>query len=934
MKTKIVAAIIVTLFLASMLSMAFVTPARAQYVVDSYSVGLWHFDEGIGSTAADATLNNNHGTLSGGKFGNALYFDGVDDYIEVPDDPSLESPSITVEAWVKRLGSPGTYKYIISKYYAARPGGWSSYAFYTRNTGGLFFYIGYTGYYILSPDAGSGIWDGNWHHIMGTFDGSTVRLYVDGIEVGTGTTTTESIAYDTGSLFMGTYTSTGPWFFSGTIDEVRISNIARTSVDLTSAPSVDANTLALWRFDESVGTTVYDETLNDNDGTIHGAEWAGPTWTAGKFGSALLFDGVGINGNDFVNVFDSDTLDVTGSITLEAWIYINGFDTHESPRDHMYVLCKDTVANQRSYGIGVYGGTHKPFMIVFQNYGEGQFEIAQGTTTLTTGTWYHLAGTFDSSTGDVKVYLNGVEDGSLTSTLSSIFSGSADLQFGARQYPGYRAFFNGIIDEVRISNIARQPLDIDPDTLNLKSKGKWITAYVTVPGWHLLFKDTFTRTDWKDQEYGVWTVKTVDDVGQVFEAKSDGVHRGTAIFAGDTSWTNYVLEAKIWTDDTYWGLIYRADDAGTTYYDAYLNTGGYIEIWKHTDGIWGRSCLVKQTPVGGPSISANTWYKMKVVVEGNNIKVFFALLTETYTETPQAEYTDTASPYNSGRIGLLFYDISGPSTYVAHFDDVIVTDMEGAILFEDHFDWKVIDGTWAIEDGELSWISGNDRLGIILDGVTATDGIFEYKIRPWESVDYGKGMYIRYDDLTGYTYWVEIHHQKIHIYKYDAAGWRSVVSASVSYALDGSTWYTIKTAATGANLKVYFDGAEVIDYTDSSPLTGNKIGFRCWQHAHFDDVIVTTYVSEIDINKVVLYNGGNGPVSAVSDPKYEFVTDMFAYAVDIDGEGTLERLVKFDRMEVINGLGPGDYTFTVEAIQLDGTKLVYPYTIRLIKPGK
>jgi len=665
----------------------------------------------------------------------------------------------------------------------------------------------------------------------------------------------------------------------------------------------DPYTVALWHFDEGSGTVLHDE-MGVNDGTIHG----NPTWVDGKYGKALYFDGV----DDYVDV---GNIGVTGDWTVELWVKLN------------------TVAPTIQYPIGTGPGVNygAGVFVAFSWY-DNKWGVYDGAafilgSAVSADVWYHVAVTKSDTT--YKLYLDGTLENS--GTLADI--DITNLQIGRRIDTGGGVwYFNGIIDEVRISNIARQPLDIDPDTLNLKSKGQWITAYVTVPGWHLLFKDTFTRTDWANQEYGVWTVKTVD-VGQVFEAKSDGVHRGTTIFAGDISWTNYILEAEIWTDDTYWGLIYRADDTGMTYYDAYLNTHGYIEIWKHTSGIWGRSCLVKQTPVGGPSISANTWYKMKVVVEGNNIKVFFALLTETYTETPQVEYTDEDSPYNSGRIGLLFYDISGPSTYVAHFDDVIVTDMDGTILFEDHFDWTVTNGIWSIEDSELSWISGDDgRLGIVLDGVTATDGIFEYKIRPWESVDYGKGMYIRYDDLTGYTYWVEIHYQKIHIYKYDAAGWRSVFSAPVSYAVDGSTWYTIKTAATGANLKVYFDGDEVIDYTDPSPLTGNRIGLRCWQHAHFDDIIVTTYVSEIDISKVKIYNCDE--VYAVSDTTYEFVTDMFAYAVDIDGEGTLERLVKFDRMNVINGLETGDCTFTIEAVQLDGTTLRYSYTVRVIKPGK
>ena len=705
----------------------------------------------------------------------------------------------------------------------------------------------------------------------------------------------------------------------------------------------DPYTAGLWHFDDNA----QDSSPNANHGTVYGA-----TYVDGKFGKALSFDGV----DDYVNIPDNPSLDITDDITLEAWIWIRSFSTSEGL--HMYVVGKDTTS-QRSYGIGVdlvWKYPQKPFFIVFDGT---TYKVAWGTTTLATETWYHIMGVFYASTGDLKLYLNGVLEPTEPSTMDSIYSGTADLRIGARQYPGHKSFFNGIIDEVRISNIARSPLDVDPDTLNLKSKGKWISAYVTVPGWHLLFKDTFTRTDWTNQEYGVWTVETVD-TRQVFEAKSDEVHRGTAIFAGDTSWTDYVLEAKIWTDDTYWGLIYRADATGTTYYDAYLNTAeGKIEIWKHTGGMWTRSNLVKQIPVGGPSILVNTWYKMKVVVAGGNIKVFFALETGAYTDTPQAEFTDTALPYLSGRIGLLFYDISGPSTYVGRFDDVIVTDLSGTILFEEHFDWTVIDGTWNIEDGKLSGYSdagtgphyGTAKLKIRTAENFAVERIFAAEVtfmgwNPATSTEWQRvGMIIQKDpafdthaSTPGKNDWALVIRGDNRLYLLNEyVAWDGFIPFTPTVG----TTYRMKMAWDGSTIKGKAwavgdpEPAWQLSVSWTNVVTDPSIGLYCsYAHAHFDDIILTTYVSEIDINNVVLYNGDNGAVSAVFDPKYEFVTDMFAYAVDVDGEGTLERLVKFDRMEVINGLGPGDYTFTVKAIQLDGTELVYPYAIRLIKPGK
>src|SRR5207247_1869660 len=74
-------------------------------------------------------------------------------------------------------------KYIVAK--GAYGDYVASYALYTAETG-LAFYVSDGVTYAQSPDPGPGIWDGAWHHVVGTYDGASVRLYVDGAEVGNG----------------------------------------------------------------------------------------------------------------------------------------------------------------------------------------------------------------------------------------------------------------------------------------------------------------------------------------------------------------------------------------------------------------------------------------------------------------------------------------------------------------------------------------------------------------------------------------------------------------------------------------------------------------------------------------------------------------------------------------------------------------------------
>jgi hypothetical protein len=438
MKKKLFSAVILVTLLASVLPSL---PVMAS--PDSGLVGCWHFDGGLGSKAVDSSGNSNHGTLSGGKFGNSLFFNDGNDYVEVSDDASIAPPSITVEAWVKGTAPIGPYKYIISKFYTLKDGSWSSYAFYTGGSGGLQFYIGGEASYRISADAGTSIWDSKWHHIVGTYDDVTdiLQFYVDGSFISNSVGGSASaIAYDTGKLFFGTYRpSWGYGSFTGYIDEVRISNLVRYSAPFTapdSAFSVDANTMGLWHFDESFGSTAYDSSTYSNNGAISGAKWAGPVWTTDAMygGWALSFDGV----NDYVRVPDSPSLDLTTKITVDAWVKFDasstGKDSVIARKWNAYSLQK--FVDDKLEGWVKIGGTW---------YG---VRGVSGGTTLTSGVWYHLAFTYDGT--NVKTYVNGILDRT-GAVMGDIDATSQDVSIGT-DLEGYSAYAACIIDEVTIWN--------------------------------------------------------------------------------------------------------------------------------------------------------------------------------------------------------------------------------------------------------------------------------------------------------------------------------------------------------------------------------------------------------------------------------------------------------------------------------------------------
>jgi hypothetical protein len=191
-------------------------------------VGTWQLNEGSGSVAHDS-IGDADGTLQGGpdwtdgRFLRALDFNGSSAVV-VKDRPRFDSSAVSVSAWVSANGSPGNFEYVVAK--GASGCSAASYGLYTGPNGGLVFYVssdqGLT--YTLSPDAGAAIWDGNWHNVVGTFDGSKVRLFVDGRQVGSGTPGAGPIDYGlptSNDLSIGDYLGCSLGF-SGRIDQVRV----------------------------------------------------------------------------------------------------------------------------------------------------------------------------------------------------------------------------------------------------------------------------------------------------------------------------------------------------------------------------------------------------------------------------------------------------------------------------------------------------------------------------------------------------------------------------------------------------------------------------------------------------------------------------------------------------------------------------------------
>jgi hypothetical protein len=184
------------------------------------------------------SIGANHGTLTNGatfgsgKVGQAFLFDGVNDYLNVPDAASLRPSSLSLEAWVMFNATPTGIRAIIGK--TVGTGSFDSYAIWIEN-GYLRAAIGDTGgegsilTYPFSPILG------RWYHFAYTLDDANNRqaLYVDGLPVVSGTET-KSPGYDTRPFVLGADIEGGgfTYFFAGEIDEVALYNRALTAQEV------------------------------------------------------------------------------------------------------------------------------------------------------------------------------------------------------------------------------------------------------------------------------------------------------------------------------------------------------------------------------------------------------------------------------------------------------------------------------------------------------------------------------------------------------------------------------------------------------------------------------------------------------------------------------------------------------------------------------
>jgi len=384
--------------------------------------------------ANDSSGNGLDGTIVGepvfveGAVGMGLQLDGVDDYVDLGNDPLFDlTEQVTLSVWVNTqdigttqnnpwLGK-GDTSYMIKGH---------------RVENQIEFFVYDGGWYTAHADVGAEF-NGEWHHAAGTFDGEQLKIYVDG-ELSVTSDYVGGIGLSTYNVAIGTNTQAGGRFSESIFDEAAIYSRALSEGEILylagfRAP-VDPGT------DSLVAHYAFENDLTDSsDNGLDGTAVGDPTFVEGAVGMALDF-----NGDDYVDCGGAAEFSFTDAMTVSTWVNIRS-----RPVAWMAMVAK----GENAWRLGVNNettGIHYAFS------GSGRGWLAANTATeLAFDEWYHVAATYDTNVG-ATVYIDGEPDAS-NPDLGGIDTNEFSLLLGDNPEATGR-LLDGMLDEIMIYNRA------------------------------------------------------------------------------------------------------------------------------------------------------------------------------------------------------------------------------------------------------------------------------------------------------------------------------------------------------------------------------------------------------------------------------------------------------------------------------------------------
>ena len=377
--------------------------------------------------------------------GGSGYFDGSGDYLSAGTNAAFAfgTGAFTLEAWIylTQLPTPfpGQTAAIIIGAHSWEAGGGINWVFRVNASTGYLFFEAAGGANVTSSVA---VPINAFNHVAAVRSGTTLTLYLNGVNVGSGTVTanlTSTIPVTIGHASGGgTY---GP--LTGYVSSARIVNGTAVYTSAFTPPTAPltaiANTSLLCNF---TNAGIFDNTGFNNLETVADAQI---DTTVKKYGTGSLeFDGTG----DWLLMPHSPDQQLgTGDFTIEFWVYL---------------ATGDAGSNR---GLVAKGTSTTGFLVSLNTTEKVVFTFTTSTITstgaITLDAWNHIAVVREGTgSNETKIYIGGTNDG--TGTVSTDFNQTSVMYVGANRTGGDP--MKGFIDDLRVSRIARYTTTFTPPT--------------------------------------------------------------------------------------------------------------------------------------------------------------------------------------------------------------------------------------------------------------------------------------------------------------------------------------------------------------------------------------------------------------------------------------------------------------------------------------
>lgn len=598
-------------------------------------VSYWPMNEGTSTTAADVGVNGYDGTLTNGptwgtgKYSNGVVFNGVQetngDVILAGDQAAYELTTFTVSGWINRAGACGFTDCVI---FAKGMTGNIGYSLEALSVGG-----NYTPQLSLRDSlqqvqATTTIGTGTWYHVAASIDGTTVKVYVNGV-LEKEAAQTQTPTYSTEQGKIGNRNNNTDITMNGTLDDVRLYNRALSAAEirqLYDSPGTIASTavatsnpsaaygaeqkgptpVLYWKFNDGTGTNAQDSTSQNNDGTTSGPTWEPGGVASGKGEFSLKFDG----SNDLVSkTYSSDTELDPASSNMSVSVWARHSSTAPAASTTDTIIARFSSGGYKVYmnesGYFCFGvdddATWSPDFSACSGAPQGSYADSK---------WHFIEGVKDASS-TITLFIDGQQISQTSLVSFGSISGSSPTFYAGIDSDGTSNPWDGLIDDVKVftsEQSVRSAAQVKAD----------YTARSTADGASAVLGQDTSQTNLVSGLVGWWKMdessgNPADSSGNALTLTNNGVttfvggkfangsnHNGTTQYFSTATAISGVQTVAFWvnpasTTDNYINLIastaYINSSSGTVsatgftspsiYVNGVLNGTITASVWNH-----------------------------------------------------------------------------------------------------------------------------------------------------------------------------------------------------------------------------------------------------------------------------------------------------------------------------------------------------------------